>query len=69
MKVYEIQKNANNNDIPTNYLHSHFINMDEYPQYLYYINTFGLSEGEDTRVTSERLQFSVNSTVLQFIYL
>jgi hypothetical protein len=32
----------------------------------YYIDTFGLLEGEDAR---ERLQFSVNSMVLLFIYL
>jgi hypothetical protein len=32
----------------------------------YYINTFGLLEGGDAR---EWLQFSVNSTMLLFIYL
>jgi hypothetical protein len=40
--------------------------MCEYQQNLYYIDTFGLLEGEDTR---EWLRFSVNSTVLLFIYL
>jgi hypothetical protein len=29
----------NNNDISVNYLYSHFINMNKYPQYLYYIDT------------------------------
>jgi hypothetical protein len=33
---------------------------------LYYIDTFGLLEGADTKA---RLQFSLNSTVLLFIYL
>jgi hypothetical protein len=40
--------------------------MYEYWQNSYYINTFGLLEGEDAK---EWLQFSVNSTVLLFIYL
>jgi hypothetical protein len=53
----------------TSYLHSHFINANKYTQYLYYINTFGLREGEDARVTPERLQFSVYSTGVLFIYL
>jgi hypothetical protein len=69
MKGHEIEKNVNNDDISTNYLYSHFINMDKYSQYLSYINTFGLPEGENERVTQEQLQFSVNSTVLLFIYL
>jgi hypothetical protein len=43
--------------------------MDKYSQYLYYIDTFGLQEGENARVTQERLQVSVNSMVLLFIYL
>jgi hypothetical protein len=51
MKVHEIQKNVNNGDISTNYLHSDFINMNEYSQYLYYIDTFGLPEGENARVS------------------
>jgi hypothetical protein len=59
MKIREIQKNVNNNDdTMTNYLHSHFINVNKYSQYLYYIDTFGLSEGENVRVTRERLQCS-----------
>jgi hypothetical protein len=33
---------------------------------IYYIDTFDLLEGVDTKA---RLQFSVNSTVLLFIYL
>ena len=69
MKVHKIQKNVNNVDIKTNYLYSHFINVSKYSQYLYYINTFGLSEGENVRVTSERLQFGLNSTGVLFIYL
>jgi hypothetical protein len=69
MKVHEIQKNINNGDVSKNYLHSHFINMNKYSQYLYYIDTFGLPEGENVRVTRERLQCRVNSTVLLFIYL
>jgi hypothetical protein len=40
--------------------------MYEYQQNSYYIDTFGLLEGEDAR---EWLQFSVNSTTLLFIYL
>jgi hypothetical protein len=40
--------------------------MYEYQQIPHYINTFSLLEGEDAR---ERLQSSVNSTVLLFIYL
>jgi hypothetical protein len=69
MKVNKIQENINNDDISTNYLYSHFINMDRYSQYLYYIDTFDLPEGENARTTQERIQFSVNSTVLLFIYL
>jgi hypothetical protein len=36
---------------------------------LNYIYTFGLTEGENPRVTYEQIQVSVNSTVLLFIYL
>jgi hypothetical protein len=43
--------------------------MDEHQWYLYYINTFVLSEGENVRVTREQLQSSMNSKVLLFIYL
>jgi hypothetical protein len=43
--------------------------MSKYSYYLYYIGTFDLSEGENARVTQVRLQLSVNSTVLLFIYL
>jgi hypothetical protein len=38
-------------------------------QYLYYIDTFGLLEGDDARATQEWLQSSVNSTGVLFIYL
>jgi hypothetical protein len=69
MKVHEIQENINNDDILTNYLYSHFVNMDKYSQYLYYFDTFDLPEDENVRVTQERLQFSVNSTGVLFIYL
>jgi hypothetical protein len=55
MKVYEIQKNTNNDNISANYLYSPFISMNKYSQYLYYIDTFGLPEGEKARVTPERL--------------
>jgi hypothetical protein len=47
MKVHKTQKNVNNDDISINYLHSHFINMNKYSQYLYFIDIFGLSEGEN----------------------
>jgi hypothetical protein len=43
--------------------------MDKHQQNLYYNDTFGLPEGEDARVKQERLQSSVNSTMLLFIYL
>ena len=55
MKAHKIQENINNDDISTNYLYSLLINMDKYSQYLYYIDTFGLPEGENARVTQERL--------------
>jgi hypothetical protein len=35
------------------YLYSHFMNMNKHQQHLYYINTFGLSEGENARITQE----------------
>jgi hypothetical protein len=69
MKVHEIQENINNDDMLTNYLHSCFINMDKHSQYLYYIDTFSLTEAGNARMTPERLPFSVNSTMLLFIYL
>jgi hypothetical protein len=53
MKVHEIQGNINNDDISTNYLYSCVINMDKYSQYLYYIDTFGLAEGENASMTQE----------------
>jgi hypothetical protein len=43
--------------------------MNKHQQYLYYNDTFGLPEGENARVTYERLQSSVSSMVLLFIYL
>jgi hypothetical protein len=36
---------------------------------LNYICTFGLTEGKSTSVTHERIQVSVNSTGVLFIYL
>jgi hypothetical protein len=69
MKVYEIQKNTNNDDISVNYLYSHFISMNKYSRCLHYIDTFGLPDGEKMRVTLERLRFHVNSTRVLFIYL
>jgi hypothetical protein len=59
MMIYETQKNVNNDDISINYLHSHFINMNKYSQYLYLIDTFVLSEGENVRATRERLKCSI----------
>jgi hypothetical protein len=55
MKVHKIQENINNDDIPTNYLYSHLINMNKNSQYLYYIDTLSLPEGENARMTQERL--------------
>jgi hypothetical protein len=43
--------------------------MNKHQRYLYYICTFGLTEGEKAGVTRVRLQVSVNSMVLLFIYL
>jgi hypothetical protein len=63
MKIHEIQKNTNNDDMSTNYLYSYFINMDKYSQYLYYIDTFGLPEGKNTRLTLERLQYPYYSSI------
>jgi hypothetical protein len=51
MKVQETQKNINNDDISINYLYSHFIIMNKYSQYVYFIGTFGLSEDKNVRVT------------------
>jgi hypothetical protein len=62
MKVHKTQKKVNNDDISINYLHSYFINKNKYSQYLYLIDTFGLSEGVNLRVTRERLQCRVNCT-------
>jgi hypothetical protein len=38
-------------------------------KYSHYIDTFGLSEGENARVMQKWSQTSVHSTVLLFIYL
>jgi hypothetical protein len=46
MKVYRIRNNVNSDDTYSNYSYPHFIIVSEYPQYQYYINTFGLSKGE-----------------------
>jgi hypothetical protein len=43
----------NNNYESLSYLYYHFMNMNKYQQHLYYINTFGLSEGENARMTQE----------------
>ena len=51
IRVHEIEKNINNDYKSISYLYSHFISMNKHRQYLYYIDTFGLSEGEDARVT------------------
>jgi hypothetical protein len=51
MKVHEIQGNINNDDILTNYLYPYFKNMDKHSQYLYYIDTFGLTEDGNARMT------------------
>jgi hypothetical protein len=63
MQVHKIRKNVNNDDIRTNYLHSYFINVSKYSQFLYYIDTFGLSEGEnvsDVRaITMQREQYDI----------
>jgi hypothetical protein len=51
--VHEIQKNINNDYQSVSYLYSHFIHMNKHQQYLFYIDTFGLLEGEDIRVTQK----------------
>jgi hypothetical protein len=43
----------NNHYKSLDYLYSHFINMDKHQRHLYYINTFGLSEGENAKVMRE----------------
>jgi hypothetical protein len=40
------KKNINNHSKSLDYLYSYFINMNVYQYYLYYICTFGLTEGE-----------------------
>jgi hypothetical protein len=56
----------NNHYQSLDYLYSHFINMNKHQRYLYYINTFGLLEGENARViTILREQYGV--TVHLFI--
>jgi hypothetical protein len=55
MKAHETQKNVNNDDISINYLYSPFINMNKYSQYSYCIDTFGLLEGVNVRMTRELL--------------
>jgi hypothetical protein len=45
----------NNHLKSLDYLHSLSINMDKHQWYLYYINTFGLSEGENVRITREKI--------------
>jgi hypothetical protein len=64
MKVHKIRKNVNNDDIRTNYLHYYFINVSKYSQYLYYIDIFGLSEGENVSderaITMQREQYDIS---------
>jgi hypothetical protein len=48
---------------------SHFIIMEKIEMILNYKCTFGLTEGKSTSVTHERVQVSVNSTGVLFIYL
>jgi hypothetical protein len=45
------------------------INMNKQQQFSYYIDTFGLPEGEGAIMMREWTQFRVNNTVLLFIYL
>jgi hypothetical protein len=70
VKEYKIIKNKDNDCYVTMiHLFLYSINVNKHQQCSYYIGTFGLPEGERTRMTRERLQSSVNSTVLLFIYL
>jgi hypothetical protein len=73
MKKHEIQKkNVNNDNIKYNsklFTFFYFLNMIRCSQYLYFIDTFGLTEGEnvgDTRaITIQREQYG--GTVYLFI--
>jgi hypothetical protein len=53
------KKNLNNHSKSLDYLYSLFINMNKYQWYVYYICTFGLTEGRKVGMAPERLQFSV----------
>ena len=59
----------NNHFRSLDYSYFYYINRNKYQLYLNYICTFGLTEGESTSVTHERVQVSVNSTGVLFIYL
>jgi hypothetical protein len=50
-------------------IHLPYIIMGKTEKILNYICTFGLTEGESTNVTHKRVQISVNSTRVLFIYL
>jgi hypothetical protein len=43
--------------------------MNKHQQYSYYNGTFGLRKGGRARMVRERLQSSMNSTGVLFIYL
>ena len=60
VRIHEIQKIINNDHITVVYLYSYFININKHPWYLCYFVNFGLSEGENARVTQEWLQSSVS---------
>jgi hypothetical protein len=50
-------------------IHLPYIIMGKTERILNYIYTFGLTEGESTNVTHQRVQISVNSTRVLFIHL
>jgi hypothetical protein len=57
-----------NNHIPL-LIHLPYIIMGKTERILNYIYTFGLTEGESTNVTHQRVPISMNSTGVLFIYL
>jgi hypothetical protein len=50
-------------------IHIPYIIMGKTERILNYIYTFGLTEGESINVTHQRVQISVNSTGVLFIFL
>jgi hypothetical protein len=50
-------------------IHLPYIIMGKRERILNYICIFGLTEGESTNVTHQRIQISMNSTGVLFIYL